>query len=84
MSGYNLRDVTASSKTAYCVGSTEGRNISFYLANFTLSNMDVEVRSPNWTLRSRSLTLSDARGSLTDFTVGSGESPDIPIVKIDF
>lgn len=82
MSGCNLRDVTFD-KNIYCVESSRNQNLGFYLANFTMLNIDVDVKSLNWSFRSCNLTLSDVKGSLIDFTVGSGKNSDILIVRVN-
>ena len=82
MSGCDLRDVTFD-KNIYCVGCSRSQNLGFYLANFTMSNIDVDVKSLNWSFRSCNLTLSDAKGSLINFTVGSSKNSDILIVRVN-
>jgi len=43
MNGSNLHDITVFGKTIYIVGSAVNRGISFYITNFTVSNIDIEV-----------------------------------------
>jgi len=82
ISGCDLRDITFD-KNIYCIGCTQSQNLGFYLANFTMSNIDVNVKGLNWSFKSCDLTLSDAKGSLIDFTVGSGKNSDILIVRVN-
>ncbi len=77
LSGCWLKAVTVLDDSIYCAGSTRGQNITAHLVNLTTSDIDAEVASFNWSLNSCNLTLSDAKGSFTDFTSGSSENSDI-------
>ena len=83
LSGCWLKAVTVLDESVYCAGSTRDQNITAHLVNLTTSDMDAEVVNFNWSLNSCKLTLSDVKGSFTDFTVGSGENSDILIVRAD-